>query len=88
MKYIIKNCPNLTTSFYSTGEIVHNQCGCSDDDMCKDKNNCLLKKIVNLLLNGNKMSDFLSWDKAYLSERGILARQILDSFEIEECKNE
>ena len=88
-KYIIKNCPNLTTSFYSTGEIVHNQCGCSDDDMCKDRNNCILKKIAD------KLNTFWcdSVGKEYDEEerQAYINQKIADIFnllEIEECEDE
>ena len=52
MKYIIKSCPHLMTSFYADGREVTNECGDSVIDMkCCDRNNCLLKKIVDNLLN-------------------------------------
>ena len=51
MKYIIKSCPHLMTSFYADGREINNECGDSATDMkCCDKSNCLLKKIADNLL--------------------------------------
>lgn len=48
-KYVIKNCPNLTKSYYSTGEVVHNQCGLTDDNLCQDCTDCVMKQIAENL---------------------------------------
>lgn len=48
-KYIVKSCPNLTTSYYAEGDIIHNQCGLTDDDsLCQDRTDCVMKQIVEL----------------------------------------
>ena len=52
-KYIVKSCPNLTTSYYAEGDIIHNQCGLTDDDLCQDCIDCKMKQIVELC-NGIK----------------------------------
>ena len=87
MKYIIKNCPNLTTSFYSAGEIIHNQCGCSDDDMRKDRNNCLLKQIVEKC-DSNTSKVLYEGETIKFIEGNPLAKEILKLLEIEECEDE
>lgn len=69
-KYIVRNCPNLTTSWYSDGTKLENQCGITDEDLCKDRKFCLLKKVV----------DKCRYYQEYVSD------EILDLFEIEEVK--
>ena len=85
-KYIIKNCPNLTTSYYGTGETIHNQCGLTDDDLCANCTHCVLKQIVEKCKQVNtKFYD--SVHQRYLSpSKAKFARQILELLEIQECE--
>ncbi len=80
MKYVIKNCPNLMDSYYSTGEIKSEECGlCTNDKLCKDITDCLLKQIVDLCQRdvGNK-------ENMFLCARSMLADEIIEKLEIEE----
>lgn len=82
MKYVIKNCPNLMNSYYSTGEIKSGECGlCTNDKLCKDIIDCLLKQIVDLCQRdvGNK-------ENMFLCARSMLADEIIEKLEIEECE--
>ena len=78
-KYIIKACPNLTTSHYGTGETIHNQCGLTDDDLCANCTDCILKQIVEkckLFQNNYLVNDGVQ----------LLTTNILNSLDIQECE--
>lgn len=88
MKYIIKNCPNLTTGYYGTGETIHNQCGLSYDDLCQNINYCVLKQIADICKAEKDKGFCLTryGAKAPVSEGWDLASEILERLEIEECE--
>jgi hypothetical protein len=91
-KYIIKNCPNLTTSYYGTGETIYNQCGLTDDDLCANCTHCVLKQVVKLCKKAIKDCDKCKGDPetdCYDCTQGgkaIQSDKILELFDIEECK--
>ena len=78
MSYIVKNCPNLSTSYYGTGRVIHNQCGLTDDDLCADCTCCVIKQVIDKC-KGNKEHAL-----EYLGHRDMLAEEILQLFDIEE----
>lgn len=51
MKYIVKSCPNLMNSIYSTGREAVNECSESvADEKCCDLTGCVQKKVVERLM--------------------------------------
>jgi len=87
-KYIINNCPNLTTSYYSTGEIIFNQCGLTDDDLCKNCPDCLLKQIVEKCKKAQyecKTCECFDTHFVCLGEK-IFAEKILSLLDIQEVE--
>ena len=85
-KYIVLNCPNLTTSWYSNGTKLENQCGITDDDLCKDRKFCLIKKVVGECKETLAQMDKDSSRDAYAGGRCVEAENILRLFEIKEVK--
>lgn len=88
-KYIIKNCPNLTTSHYGTGETIHNQCGLTDDDLCINCTNCVMKQIVEKCRVARKEYPRCSPDgelDMFVSGRNNLAGNILALLDIGEIE--
>lgn len=80
-KYIIKNCPNLSMSYYGTGEKIENECGLDIEQLCKDIPNCQLKKITNTCRNELEKRDAYSVSIHY-----DFAREILKFVETEDCE--
>ena len=87
--YIVKNCPNLSTSYYETGRVIHNQCGLTDDDLCADCTCCVIKQVIekckgaisnysNLEILRTACETSEAYGKANIAE------QILQLFDIEE----
>ena len=76
-KYIIKNCP-----YYSEDETLDGYENMLD---CQNITDCLLKQIVEKCLNGLDFSIFKGVDGCY-SERGILAKEILQLLDIQEVE--
>ena len=88
-KYIIKNCPILSTSYYRTGEILHNQCGLHNEQLCNNIPNCLLKQIADKL--NNFFDDMVGKNLDEEKKHEIITRKICDIYDmldIEECENE
>ena len=93
-KYIIKACPNLTTSHYGTGETIHNQCGLTDDDLCANCTYCKLKQIVELCKAASEFCRECSKEAIYQVDciectkggRAELGTEILQLLNIEECE--
>ena len=87
-KYIIKACPNLTTSYYGTGETIHNQCGLTDDDLCANCTHCVMKQIVKLCKKEKTINCNIDGKeqvlKAYYHTH--LGDKILELLDIEECE--
>lgn len=77
-KYIIKNCPNLTTSHYGTGETIHNQCGLTDDDLCINCTDCVIKQVIEKCKN--------ELGKVRTIGKDIMAEEILQLLDIQECE--
>lgn len=51
MKFIIKSCHQLMTSYYTDGREIYQECGDSTEDKkCYDVEDCFLKKIAENLL--------------------------------------
>ena len=83
-KYIIRNCPAITTGWHDTDYICNtHKMGC---EHCKDCTDCELKQIVELCKEVNtKFYD--SVHQRYLSpSKAKFARQILELLDIEECE--
>lgn len=87
-KYIVRNCPNLTTSWYSDGTKLENQCGITDDDLCKDRKFCLIKKIVGECKKTLAEMDKDRGSNAYAGGRCIEAENTLRLFEMEKLEDE
>lgn len=95
MKYIVKKCLNLATSFYADGSTVENECSLSFNTekgncLCEDSK-CLLKDIIEKCKNykedckimGNCLDDRLC-DICFLGGANELCDWILSDLEIEE----
>lgn len=53
---VIKNCPNLSTSYYADGRIVKDECSLEENKLCQECNTCLIKTVYRKQLafyNGN-----------------------------------
>ena len=90
-KYIIKNCPLLSTSIYATGETVENECGASDNTLCANMSKgCLLKRIVDKCKDSQKQCNCSNAEPEVdcldcsFGGRASMAQSILDEFEIYE----
>lgn len=83
-KYIIRNCPNLTTSYYGTGETIHNQCDLTDDDLCANCTDCVMKQIVELC----KEESSIIQHKQKIKVKGLnkLADRIFELLDIQEVE--
>jgi hypothetical protein len=45
-KFVVRGCPFLTVAHYAPADIVEDQCGMTQYDLCADRNDCFLKKIA------------------------------------------
>lgn len=81
-KYIVKNCPNRSHSYYADGKVLKNQCGLTDEDLCKYVPNCLIKQVVERCKKYN--SDLAL--TGYQQGKEDFANEILQLFTIEEVE--
>ena len=95
MSYIVKNCPNLSTSYYETGRVIHNQCGLTDDDLCADCTCCVIKQVIEKCKKRSGKCERCKASEDYQptdcldycsNDDVIFAGQILQLFDIEEIR--
>lgn len=91
-KYIVKNCPNLSESYYADGHISQNECSLEiDDRQCVDCTDCLIKQVIEKCRKKkewfSKLSDGVAFDLKTFTG-GNLQDEILQLFKIEECNDE
>ena len=84
MKYIVKNCPNLSESYYADGHISQNECSLEIlDTKCSDCTDCLTKQVIEKCRNYDKA---MLKDLMLFKSVRVIVRDILQLFEIEECE--
>ena len=85
-KYIVKNCPNLSESYYADGHISHNECSLEiDDKQCADCTDCLIRQVIDKCRKSTYKIT-LPLTKQTRVKTKQTAQQILQLFEIEECE--
>ena len=86
MKYIVKNCENLSTSYYSDGRIIKHQCGLTVNGLCENTN-CLIKDVITKCEAFTQSLQGLRrlWYRTDCIEAGknIAGKEILEIFNIE-----
>lgn len=77
-KYIVKNCP-------AYGVTTPTSCALTSDDSC-EFTDCPIKQVIKLLTETCSISDLLNTEELRLTDRGILAKQILQTLQVEEVE--
>ena len=87
-KYIVKNCPALlkmvTINSKKGHETLFDSCSEGKHCLCKDRTDCPIKQVIKLMTETCSISDLLNAEELRLTDRGILAKQILQTLQVEE----
>ena len=81
-KYIVKNCP----AYLYGGCHSENVNFKIDFECCIKNNNCPIKQAIKLMTETCSMPDLLNAEELRLTDRGILAKQILQTLQVEEVE--